>query len=253
MSVQIFSSASFQLHIHRIFRLLLCGKTQRGLTLSCCVLIVFDESCQTEVGHFTHQVLSHQDVGCTQISVDVVHPLHVRHARSNLDGPSDRRDFILILRIILRIWVCEFWVVLFLPERTCRPAEADEASSLRPLSGSPISSLGTHDQNYSIKKTLYDYKTRYVGHHWLLPHLGSCTLSRCRWAPRTPRRTAAPTSRAAASSWPVLPAGRPPGTWCRASGSWWLLASYRSTYLWGNSVIKFSVQLLNKALELLMS
>lgn len=49
-------------------------------TLAGCVLIVFDEPSQPEVSHFAHEVLAHQDVGSTEIPVDVVHPLHVGHA-----------------------------------------------------------------------------------------------------------------------------------------------------------------------------
>ena len=49
-------------------------------TLPGCVLIVFDEPSQPKVSHFAHEALSNQDVGSTEVSVDIVHPLHVRHA-----------------------------------------------------------------------------------------------------------------------------------------------------------------------------
>lgn len=61
-----------------------------GLALSRGVLVVFDESCQTEVGHFTHQAVTHQDVGSAQVSVDVVHPLHVGHTSCYLEEVRQR-------------------------------------------------------------------------------------------------------------------------------------------------------------------
>ena len=65
-------------------------EAERNPTLPSSVLIVFNESCQTEVGHFTHQAVSHQDVGSSQVSVDVVHPLHVGHACCNLEEVTQR-------------------------------------------------------------------------------------------------------------------------------------------------------------------
>lgn len=56
------------------------------LTLSGRVLVVLDESSQTKVRDFTHQVISHQDVGSSQVPVDVVHPLDEGHAVCNLGG-----------------------------------------------------------------------------------------------------------------------------------------------------------------------
>lgn len=61
-----------------------------GLTLSCSVLVVFDESRQAEVSHFTHQAVSHQDVGGTQVSMNIVHPLHISHACCNLEQVNQR-------------------------------------------------------------------------------------------------------------------------------------------------------------------
>lgn len=53
-------------------------------TLSRCVFVVLDEPGQTKVSDLTHQTFPDQDVGRAQVSVDVVHPLDVRHARSHL-------------------------------------------------------------------------------------------------------------------------------------------------------------------------
>lgn len=54
------------------------------LTLSGCVLVVLDEPSQAEVGDLAHQIVSDEDVGCSQVTMDVVHPLDVRHPGSNL-------------------------------------------------------------------------------------------------------------------------------------------------------------------------
>lgn len=54
------------------------------LTLASGVLVVLDESGEAEVSDFTHQIFSNQDVGSAQVSVDVVHPLNVRHPSCNL-------------------------------------------------------------------------------------------------------------------------------------------------------------------------
>lgn len=60
----------------------------RARTLPSGVLVVLDEACQAKVGHFADQVLSHEDVGRPEVSVDVVHPLHVGHAGGDLWGPA---------------------------------------------------------------------------------------------------------------------------------------------------------------------
>lgn len=54
--------------------------TQTLPTLPGRVLIVFDEPSQPKVSHFAHEVLSNQDVGSTEVPVDIVHPFHVGHA-----------------------------------------------------------------------------------------------------------------------------------------------------------------------------
>lgn len=53
-------------------------------TLSRCVFVVFDEPCQAEVGNLAHQTVPDKDVGRAQVSVNVVHPLDVRHACRHL-------------------------------------------------------------------------------------------------------------------------------------------------------------------------
>lgn len=58
-------------------------------TLSGRVLVVLDEPSQAEVSDLTHQVISHQDVGSSQVPVDVVHPLYEGHAVCDL-GRRDR-------------------------------------------------------------------------------------------------------------------------------------------------------------------
>lgn len=54
------------------------------LTLSGCVLVVLDESSEAKVSDFTHQVITHQDVGSPEVPVHIVHSFHVRHSRGNL-------------------------------------------------------------------------------------------------------------------------------------------------------------------------
>lgn len=48
------------------------------------VLVVLDESRQAKVGDLAHQVVGHQDVSGSQVSVDVVHPLDEGHAVGDL-------------------------------------------------------------------------------------------------------------------------------------------------------------------------
>lgn len=55
------------------------------LTLPRRVLIVLDEPRQAEIGDLAHQTVSDQDVGGTQVPVDVVHPLDVRHPCRHLE------------------------------------------------------------------------------------------------------------------------------------------------------------------------
>lgn len=55
-----------------------------SLTLPCSVFVVLYEASEAKISHLTHQVLSHQDVGGPEVPVDVVHSLHIRHARGDL-------------------------------------------------------------------------------------------------------------------------------------------------------------------------
>lgn len=55
-----------------------------SLTLSRSVFIVLYEASEAKISHLTHQVLSHQDVGSPEVPVDIVHSLHIRHARGDL-------------------------------------------------------------------------------------------------------------------------------------------------------------------------
>lgn len=49
-------------------------------TLLGVVLIILDEPGQPKVSDLAHQPLPHENVGCPQVPVDVVHALHVGHA-----------------------------------------------------------------------------------------------------------------------------------------------------------------------------
>lgn len=57
--------------------------TQRP-TLASSVLIVFNEPGQTKVGDLADQVVTNQDVGRSQVSVDVIHPLDIGHTCRHL-------------------------------------------------------------------------------------------------------------------------------------------------------------------------
>lgn len=54
------------------------------------VLVVLDESSEAKVGDLAHQVVGHEDVGSSQVSVDVVHPLDEGHAVCDLRGGGGR-------------------------------------------------------------------------------------------------------------------------------------------------------------------
>ena len=62
---------------------LLEGGVRQG-TLLGVVLIILDETGQPKVSNLAQQPLPDKDVGCPQVSVDVVHALHVGHALSYL-------------------------------------------------------------------------------------------------------------------------------------------------------------------------
>lgn len=61
-------------------------------TLSSSVLVVLNEPRQAKVSDLTNQVISHQDVGRSQVSVDVVHPLYEGHAVCDLRGVRQERS-----------------------------------------------------------------------------------------------------------------------------------------------------------------
>lgn len=53
-------------------------------TLPGSVFVILNEASQTKVSHFAHQVVSHEDVCRSEVSVYIVHPLHIRHTRGDL-------------------------------------------------------------------------------------------------------------------------------------------------------------------------
>lgn len=65
------------------------GRGEGNPTLPSGVLVVFDEPGQAEVSDLTQQVVSHQDVGGAQVSVDIVHPLDVGHAGRHLEHATE--------------------------------------------------------------------------------------------------------------------------------------------------------------------
>lgn len=67
----------------------------RSPTLPSGVFVIFDEPSQAEVSDLAHQIVRHQDVGGAQVSVDVVHPLDVGHARRHLEHSEHSKHFYL--------------------------------------------------------------------------------------------------------------------------------------------------------------
>lgn len=61
---------------------------QGVVTLSCCVFIVFNQSCQSKVGDLTDEFMRHQNIGGSQVSVDVIPLLNEGHAVSHLQGAA---------------------------------------------------------------------------------------------------------------------------------------------------------------------
>lgn len=49
-------------------------------TLSGRVFVVLYDSCQSKISYFTEQTLWHQDISCSQVSVNIILLLYVRHA-----------------------------------------------------------------------------------------------------------------------------------------------------------------------------
>ena len=68
---------------------LLEGGVRQG-TLLGVVLVILDESGQPKVSNLAHQPLPDEDVGCPEITVNIVHALHVGHALSNLGAKVQR-------------------------------------------------------------------------------------------------------------------------------------------------------------------
>lgn len=76
---------------------LLVFLTSHPGTLSSRVLVVLNEPSQAEVGDLAHQIVTNEDVSCTQVTVDVVHPLDVRHSSCNLHARRDKEILVSIV------------------------------------------------------------------------------------------------------------------------------------------------------------
>lgn len=131
-------------------------------TLSGRIFVILDEPSQTKISHFAHQVVSHQDVSSSQVSVHVVHPLHVRHPRGDLrHTPSSLIGF--QMNYNDADWLIGAVIVTDIkrlrkeisftskiskdpPEPPCPPAVGGGASSPCYPSGNPVSCLlaGAH-------------------------------------------------------------------------------------------------------------
>lgn len=65
-----------------------CDISDLLFTLSCCVFIVLDESCQSKVCNLTDEFMGHQNVCCSQVSMNVISLLNKGHAISHLRGTA---------------------------------------------------------------------------------------------------------------------------------------------------------------------
>lgn len=66
-----------------------CKWSLQGLvTFSCCVFVVLNQSCQSKVGNLTDEFMRHQNVGCSQVSMNVIFGLDEGHAVSHLQGAA---------------------------------------------------------------------------------------------------------------------------------------------------------------------
>lgn len=69
----------------------------QALTLPGRVLVVLNEPGQAKISDLAHQIVSDENVSRSQVTVNVVHSLNVRHSSCNLQdtrrdrGSSDRR------------------------------------------------------------------------------------------------------------------------------------------------------------------
>lgn len=59
------------------------------VTFSCCVFIVLNESCQSEICNLTDELMIHQNVCRSQVPVNVISLLDEGHAISHLQGAAD--------------------------------------------------------------------------------------------------------------------------------------------------------------------
>lgn len=78
------------------------GPSAASPTFPSCVLIVLYDPCQAEVSNLAHQGRRHQDVGGSEVSVDIVPLLDEGHAFCNLH-PKQRHPY-------PRIWPSPRWV-----------------------------------------------------------------------------------------------------------------------------------------------
>lgn len=63
------------------------------VTLSCCVFVFFNESRQSKIRNLTDVLVRHQDVGRSQVPVDVILCLNKGHAVSHLQGTAHHQTW----------------------------------------------------------------------------------------------------------------------------------------------------------------
>lgn len=120
-----------------------------ALTLSGCVLVVLNESSQAKVSNLAHQIVSNQNVSCSQVTVDVVHSLNVCHSRRNLHQETERAH---VDGGSVQVHHC--LSALASPVPPYRPAEAASGSDLHHLLRSPINYLKQRQFKWIITKNL---------------------------------------------------------------------------------------------------
>lgn len=118
-----------------------------ALTLSGCVLVVLNESSQAKVSNLAHQIVSNQNVCCSQVTVDVVHSLNVCHPRRNLHQETERAH---VDGCGVQVHHC--LSALASPVPPYRPAEAASGSDLHRLLRSPINYLKQRQFKWIITK-----------------------------------------------------------------------------------------------------
>lgn len=77
------------------------------VTFSCCVLIVLNESCKSKICNLTDELMRHQDVCCSQVSMDVIFRLNEGHAIGHLQGAAHHQ-----MRPVSAVW--GFFLFFFL-------------------------------------------------------------------------------------------------------------------------------------------